>query len=133
MMRICWAVLLFVGVPSVARSQQLVDSVISDSFHLIGPNVVRHKPIGVTKQRVLLRGVRRPNGACRLGGKGPSVVGWSEWEEEFDPDTCTSIHGQGPGDGGPHLNLNRGKLRDTLLRSWADTADTQAVRRKKKP
>ena len=142
-MRILWAALLCVGIPSLAGSQEVVsDSVVSDSFHLIGPLVVRHRSIGVREmQRILVRGVRLPNGNCRYHGKGPHVAGWSEWEEEVDPDTCTTIHGQGPQmqAGGVPRQTATTKQRDTivrnsgsvLLRSGVDTVDTQAVRRRK--
>lgn len=130
-MRIFWAFLLCLGIPSVAESQLVADSVVSDSLHLIGTHVVRYKAIGVTKQRVLIRGVRLPNGLCHYVAHGPLVAGWSQWEEEADTDTCTSIQGQGPGDGGPHLDLQRGR-KDSMLVRRRDS-DTQEIRRKGKP
>ena len=144
MMRILRAVLLCACIPSLARSQEIArDSIVSDSFHLIGPSVVRHKSIGLREmQRVLVRGVRLPNGNCRYSGHGPHVAGWSQWEEEVDPDTCTAIHGQGPQMQTVGVPTSTTKHRDTvvrnsgsiLLRSGVDTVDTQAVRRRpKKP
>ena len=130
MMRILLAASLCLGIASLAKAQVVADTVVvSDSFHLSGPHVFRHKAIGTTKQRVLIRGVRLPNGSCHYVGHGPLVAGWSQWEEEIDPDTCTSIHGQGPGDGGPHLDLKHG-FKDSLLLIKGDTAGIQAVRKK---
>jgi hypothetical protein len=133
MMRILLAASLCLGIASPAKAQVVADTVVvSDSFHLTGPNVVRHRPIGLTKQRVLLVGVRLPNGGCHFVGHGPRVAGWSQWEEEVDYDTCRAIHGQGPGDGGPHLDLKH-SFKDSLLLIKGDTAGTQAVRKTKKP
>jgi hypothetical protein len=164
MMRIFCVVLICVGIPSLAKSQKAVhdsvvrelrrelarqsalrDSVVSDSFHLVGPNVVRYQWIGLTKQRVLIRGTRLADGRCRYEGTGPHVAGWSEWGEEVDPDSCTTIHGRGP-DSGPHRNpaanyrptvltpvdkIQRNS-RTIFLRSPADTADTLAGAKEKK-
>lgn len=130
-MRILWALLLCVGISPLARSQEVLDSIVSDSFHLVGLHVVRHKSIGVTKQRILVRGVRLPNGHCSYQTRGPRVAGWSQWEEEVDYDTCTAIHAQGPGDGGPHVDPNRGHLVVVPFKPRADTVDTQAVQKKK--
>ena len=87
MTRVLWAALIWSIISVPARSQEVV----SDSFHLSGSHVVRHGPIvGVTEmQRVLIHGVRLPNGGCRYSGEGPGAAGWSEWEAEVDPDTCT--------------------------------------------
>ena len=131
-MRILSAAVLCLGISTVARSQLVADSVVADSLHLTGPHVVRYKAIGSTKHRVLIRGVRLPNGRCHYVAHGPQIAGWSQWEEEVDPDSCTSIHGQGPGDGGPHLDLHQLR-KDSMLVKRRGIVDTQAIRRKEKP
>ena len=131
MMRILWALVFCVGIPSLTTSQAVLDSVVSDTFHLSGLRVARHKPMGVTKRRIFLRGVPMPNGGCEFITYGPRVGGWSEWEEETDWDTCITIHGQGPGNGGPQPDSSHVHFR--VVPFSVNTADTQTVPRKKKP
>ena len=152
MMRMLSAALMYLMITAVDAQSQSVDSsgraghsrdlltfagsaqVVSDTLHLVGNHVVRYKSMGFAQvERVLIRGVRTPNGGCEFRSFGPRrAPNWSEWVEEYDTATCTQIRGQGPGDGGPHLTSS-GKQREFFAKIPVDTGDTQAVRRRKKP